>query len=126
MKLVKHGDGLVRRPPTPNAPTVTVVFGGEEGGPDVGLVRVHLSAGAGMRAHRHNGSDVILTSLTGSVRIGKGDEIIDVHVGDSALIGKDEAVSLTNPGRDDAEVLVAAGPADFIKGIRAWPGSDDD
>lgn len=126
MKLVKQGDGLVRRPPVPNAPTVTVIVGGEEGGPDVGLVRVHLPAGAGMPAHRHNGSDVILTPTTGTVRISKGADVVDVNVGDSALIRKDEEVSLTNPGSEDADVIVAAGPADFITGIRSWPAPDED
>lgn len=128
MKLVKQGDGLVRRPPVPNAPTVTVIVGGEEGGPDVGLVRVHVpaGAGAGMPAHRHNGSDVILTPTAGTVRISTGADFIDVNVGDSALIRKHEEVSLTNPGDQDAEIIVAAGPAHFIAGIRSWPTPDED
>ncbi len=125
MELVKQGEGLVRRPPVPNAPTVTVIAGGEEGGPDVGLVRVHLPAGAGMPAHRHNGSDVILTPIAGTVRIAKGADFVDVNVGDSAVIRKDEAVSLTNLGSQDAEVIVAAGPADFITGIRSWPAPEE-
>lgn len=128
MKLVKQGDGLVRRPPVPNAPTVTVIVGGEEGGPDVGLVRVHVpaGAGAGMPAHRHNGSDVILTPTAGTVRISTGADFIDVNVGDSALFRKHEEVSLTNPGDQDAEIIVAAGPAHFIAGIRSWPTPDED
>lgn len=126
MKLVKQGDGLVRRPPVPNAPTVTVIVGGEEGGPDVGLVRVHVPAGAGMPAHRHNGSDVILTPTAGTVRITKGEDFIDVNVGDSALVGKNEEVSLTNPGSQDTEIIVAAGPAHFIAGIRSWPAPGED
>lgn len=124
MKLIQHGEGLVRRPPVPNPPTARVVVGGEAGGPDVGLVRVHMPAGAGMPAHRHNGSDVILTPTAGMVRISHGEDSIDVHVGDSALVGRDEEVSLTNPGSQDAELIVAAGPADFVAGIRAWPGPD--
>lgn len=126
VKLVKQGDGLVRRPPAPNAPTVTVIAGGEDGGPDVGLVRVHVPPGAGMPAHRHNGSDVILTPTAGTVRISKGEDFIDVNVGDSAVVGKDEAVSLMNPGSQDAEIIVAAGPAHFITGIRSWPAPDGD
>lgn len=121
MQLRREADGLVRKPPVPNSPTVTVVFGGEDGGPDVGLVRVLVPAGAGMPAHRHNGSDVILTPIAGFVRITKGQESMDVHVGDSALVDKDEEVSLMNPGEEDAHVIVAAGPADFVTGIRAWP-----
>lgn len=124
MELIKHGEGLVRRPPAPNAPTVTVIAGGQEGGPDVGVVRVHVPAGAGMPAHRHNGSDVVLTPTAGMVRISKGEECIDVQVGDSALVRKDEEVSLANPGSQDAEIIVAAGPANFIAGIRGWPGPD--
>lgn len=121
MELVKHDEGLVRQPPIPNAPTVTVLIGGVEGGPDVGLVRVHVPPGAGMPAHRHQGSDVILTPISGMVRIAKGTESVDVNVGDSVLVGKDEAVALSNPGSEPAEVLVAAGPASFVSGIRNWP-----
>ncbi len=124
MQLRKEAEGLVRKPPAPNGPVVTVFFGGEEGGPDVGLVRVHVPAGAGMPAHRHNGSDVILAPVVGWVRISKGEESIEVHAGDSALIRKDEEVSLTNPGSEPAHVIVAAGPAEFVAGIREWPEPD--
>ena len=74
-----------------------------------------------MAPHKHNGSDVILTPVTGRVRIHKGEESAEVGVGDSVLIGKDEAVSLTNPDDTTAQLIVAAGPADFITAIRAWP-----
>lgn len=120
MDLIKANEGTARQP-APGAPTATAVFGGVEGGPDVGLVRVHVPAGTGMPAHQHGGSDVILTTMTGMVRISAGDESVEVHPGDSVLITKDEAVSLTNPGASAAEVLVAAGPAHFIEAIRAWP-----
>lgn len=121
MELARHTEGLLRKPPSPNSPTVRVVFGGEEDGPGVGLVRVSVPPGAGMGAHRHGGSDVILTAIAGMVRISDGEKSIDVHVGDSALIRRDEAVSLTNPGDHGADVLVAAGPANFVAGIRGWP-----
>ncbi|MDQ2851334.1 MAG: cupin domain-containing protein [Actinomycetota bacterium] len=121
MKLVKHEEALLRQPPGPNAPTVTVFFGGVEGGPDVGLVRVRVPAGGGMSAHRHGGSDVILTPTAGVVRISKGAESVEVHVGDSVLISKEEEVALTNPGNSTAEVIVAAGPANFVAGILRWP-----
>ncbi|MCW2133202.1 hypothetical protein B0G38_002377 [Arthrobacter sp. VKM Ac-2550] len=42
------------------------------------------------------------------------------EVGSSALVLKDEEVSLTNPGEEPAEVIVSAGPADFVVGIRQW------
>ncbi|MDN5723604.1 MAG: cupin domain-containing protein [Corynebacterium sp.] len=124
MQLCKQAEGLVRTPPVPNAPIITVFFGGEQDGPDVGLVRVQVPPGAGMPAHRHNGSDVILAPVVGWVRISKGDESLEVHPGDAALVGKDEQVSLTNPGTETAHVIVAAGPADFVAGIRQWPQPD--
>ncbi|MDN5816475.1 MAG: cupin domain-containing protein [Micrococcaceae bacterium] len=120
MDLIKANEGTARQP-APGAPTATPIFGGVEGGPDVGLVRVKVPAGAGMPAHRHSGSDIILTTITGMVRISIGDESVEVHPGDSVLITKDEAVSLANPGTSAAEVLVAAGPAHFIETVRAWP-----
>jgi len=114
-----------RQPPGENTPTVTVVFGGEEGGPDVGLVRVNVPAGGGMPVHRHGGSDVILTPIAGRVTISDGEASVDVHAGDSALILKDEQVSLTNPGDEPAEIIVSAGPANFVAGIRQWPEPRD-
>lgn len=99
-------------------------FGGEENGPDVGLVRVQVPAGGAMPAHRHKGSDVILAPITGRVRISKGEESIEVNAGDCALVRKDEEVSLINPGNETAQVIVAAGPADFVAGIREWPEAD--
>lgn len=125
MELIKTNEGTTHQP-APGAPTVRVLFGGKEGGPDVGLVRVHVPVGAGMPAHRHSGSDVILTTMTGLVRISKGDDNVEVHPGDSVLITKDEAVALTNPGPSAAEVLVAAGPAHFVETIRAWPEATSD
>ena len=121
MELVKHNEGALRQPPVPNAPTVTVLLGGVEDGPDVGLVKVAVPPGYGMAAHTHGGSDVILTPIAGMVRIVKDSESVDVHVGESVLVGKDEKVALSNPGDTPAEVLVAAGPANFVSGIRGWP-----
>lgn len=114
-------EGLVRTPPVPNGPTVTVLFGGDDAGPDVGLVRVQVPAGAGMPAHTHGGSDVILTAMSGQVRISSDDDSVEAHPGDSVLVRKDEEVALTNPGETAAQLLVAAGPATFVAGIRRWP-----
>lgn len=111
----------MRRPPVPNGPTVTVFFGGEAGGPDVGVVRLEVPPGAGVPAHRHNGSDVILVPIEGYVRISNAEGSIDVRPGDCALVRKDEEVSLVNPGDGTARVIVAAGPANFVAGVRGWP-----
>ena len=110
-----------RRPPGENTPTVTILFGGEEDGPDIGLVRVSVPTGSGMPAHRHGGSDVIITPVAGRVTISDGTASVDVGVGSSALVRKDEEVSLSNPGDEPAELIVSAGPADFVTGIRQWP-----
>jgi len=121
MELCRGSQGLVRKPPAPDGPTVTVVFGGEEGGPDVGLVRVHVPVGGGMPAHSHGGSDVILTTVTGQVRLTADGVSVDVDPGDSILVRKDETVSLTNPGDVPAQVVVAAGPTNFLADIRRLP-----
>lgn len=121
MELRQHGDGLVRKPPVPGGPTVTVLFGGDPGGPDVGVVQVEVPPGAGMPEHRHGGSDVVLVPVAGTVTISKGAESITINAGDAALVRKDEAVSLVNRGPETARVIVAAGPADFVAGIRSWP-----
>ncbi|NYI66443.1 cupin domain-containing protein [Spelaeicoccus albus] len=112
---------MIRQPPAPDSPTVTVYFGDETESPDVGMVRVDVPAGAGMPTHKHSGSDVILTPISGFVRVVKGEESVDVHVGDAVYITRDEAVSLANPGTQPARLIVAAGPANFVAGIRAWP-----
>lgn len=121
MQLRKGVEGLVRKPPRPDNPVTTVFFGGEQDGPDVGLVRVPVPIGTGIRAHRHNGSDVILPPVAGWVRISKGEEVIEVRPGDAALIDKDEQVAVADPGTEGAHVIVAAGPVDFVAGIRRWP-----
>lgn len=87
MELVRYGHGVLPRQSVPNAPTLTVIFRGTEGYPDVGLVRV--PAATGMSSHQHNGSDVILTSTAKVVRTSKSEESAEVHVGDSGLVRKD-------------------------------------
>lgn len=121
MKLVKKADAAVRSPGTSNTPTVSVYVGGPDDPQDVGVVRVSIPAGAGMPPHKHNGSDVIVSPIVGYVVIAKGEESIEVRVGDSALVTRDEEVSLTNPTDEVAEVIVSAGPANFISGILSWP-----
>lgn len=121
MELRTPADRLVRQAPAPNGPTVTVYFGGAGDSSDLGLVTVTVPAGAGMPPHKHGGSDVILVPTAGRVQISKGDQVIEVAVGDVALVEKHEAVSLTNPGTEEAQLIVAAGPADFVAGVRAWP-----
>lgn len=125
MELCTAENGLRRQPPGENTPTVTVVFGGTQDGPHVGLVRVRVPVGASMPPHRHNGSDVIVTPVTGRVRISDAQTSVEVEVGGSVLIRKDEEVSLANSGEEPAEVIVSAGPADFIAGIRQWPEPRD-
>lgn len=120
MELRSKGQGLIRRPPVPNGPTVEILFGGD--GPDVGLLRIEVPPGAGMPEHDHGGSDIVLHTLEGSVVISKGDESIQVDVGDSAFIEKTEKVALRNPDEQrTAVVLVAAGPPVFVSAIRNWP-----
>lgn len=121
MKLIKRSEAPVHSPASPNAPTVTVYVGGPDDPQDVGMVRVSIPAGAGMPPHKHNGSDVIISPVVGHVVITKGEESIEVHVGDAALVTRDEEVSLANPTDEVAEVIVSAGPADFISGILNWP-----
>lgn len=120
MELCRQGEGL-QRSPRQGGPVVTVLFGGDPGGPDVGVVRVDVPPGGGMPEHTHGGSDVVLVPVEGTVVISQGSESITVETGSAALVRKDEAVSLANPGEETAQVIVAAGPADFVAGIRDWP-----
>ncbi|WP_022918011.1 cupin domain-containing protein [Ruania albidiflava] len=124
MKLRTAADAAVRQPPLPDSPVISVFFGDADDPGDLGLLKVAVPAGAGMPPHRHHGSDVILIPVAGFVRIVKGEEQIDVYPGDAAFIDKDEAVSLTNPGSQDAQVFVAAGPASFVRTVLAWAAVD--
>ncbi|MEO6955671.1 MAG: cupin domain-containing protein [Antricoccus sp.] len=121
-QITKH-DAPVHCAHFPDSPAVTVLFG-EDDSADIGMATVHIPAGAGMPPHRHNGSDVILTPISGAVQVTKGDEVIDVRPGDALLILKDETVALANPHEDPAELIVAAGPASFLATIRKWPQVD--
>jgi len=100
---------------------VTVLFGGDEGGPDVGVVTVEVPVGAAMPEHDHGGSDIVLVGLAGGVEITGGGTTVAVGTGDAVLIRKDERVALSNPGSQPARVLVAAAPVDFVAGVRRWP-----
>lgn len=120
MKLITNSDAPIVSADFPNTPSVSVLFG-EESSPDVGMVRVTVPSGVGMPPHRHSGSDVILTLMSGAVRISKDEEVVDVEVGHTLLILKDEVVALDNPHEHPAEVLVAAGPAAFVSTVRGWP-----
>lgn len=123
MKLVTARETARRSPGSDNSPTISVYFGAEGDSPDVGVLRIKIPAhGGGMPPHRHNGSDVVIVPLVGSVVISKDEESIEVKVGDAIQILRDEAVSLSNPGSEVAEVLVAAGPADFVRnGVLQMP-----
>jgi len=121
MELIRAGEGAQRRPPTPNAPTIEVLFGGGDESPDVGVLRLSVPAGAAIPEHDHGGSDVVLLPVAGSVEISDAAGTITVGVGDAALVRKQERVSLRNPASSDAEVIVAAGPPTFVASIRAWP-----
>lgn len=121
MQLMKTRNAPTHCAHFPTSPSVTVLFGANEDSADIGMLRVAVPAGASMPTHRHGGSDVILTPVTGSVRVTKDGEPLEIEVGDTLLILKDEAVALTNPHQATAELLVAAGPAAFISTVRSWP-----
>lgn len=121
MQLTKRGQGTLHSPPAPNAPVVEALFGGIEGGPDLGVAKVKVPAASGMPPHRHGGSDVVIIPLDGPVEITDGTETHRLEIGDAILITKDEEVGLANPGDTPVEVLVTAGPANFVTNIRSWP-----
>lgn len=121
MKRITAAEASQHKSPAPNGPTVSVYFGRPEDPQDVGLVKLSVQPGFGMAEHKHNGSDIILVPLTGHVVIRKGEESMELHPGDAGFVGKDEAVSLSNPGDQAAEVLVAAGPASFIANVLKFP-----
>lgn len=120
MQLMTNHNAPVHSAHFPDSPEVTILFG-EADSVDIGMATVRIPAGAGMPPHRHNGSDVILTPLSGAVQVTKGDQVIDVRPGDALLILKDESVALANPHDDPAELIVAAGPASFLSAIGKWP-----
>lgn len=121
MKRTTAAEAAQHGSPAPNGPTVSVYFGHLEESQGIGLVRLSVEPGCGMAEHRHNGSDIILAPLTGHVVIREGEAPMELHPGDAGFVGKDEAVSLSNPGDRVAEVLVAAGPASFIANILRFP-----
>ncbi|TWP34966.1 cupin domain-containing protein [Leekyejoonella antrihumi] len=124
MELMTRQDAPVHATHGTNSPSIEVLFGGKRDSEEIGLVRLTVPAGVSMPSHRHAGSDVILAAVAGSVRITKGDQIVDLEVGDALLIFKYESVALANPHQQTAEVLVAAGPAAFISTVRRWPKLD--
>lgn len=53
----------------------------------------------------------------------KVEEVAEVGPGDAVLVRKEEAVGLANPGDETAELVVAAGPANFVAAARAMPAA---
>lgn len=124
MKLAQHGMGQRRKPPAPDAPTVEILFGADEGA-NLGVIRVEVPAGAGMPEHGHGGSDVIVMPTTGSIVMSQGDNEVAVNPGDAVLVPKDETVALRNPGNEVVHVLVAASPTNFLENVANWPAVSD-
>ncbi len=124
MHLVRGQDAPVHSTRGCDGPTITVLFGGNRDSDQVGMVRVAMPPNTRMPSHRHGGSDTILAPVSGSVRITKADEVIDLGPGDALLILKYESVTLENPHQQPAEVLVAAGPAGFVSAVRRAPSRD--
>lgn len=120
MEVRTRGDGP-RHQPAPGAPLVEVLFGGEPGGPDLGVIHIEVPVGASMPAHTHGGSDIVLLPLEGAVEITKDGDTVRVGVADAILIHKDEAVALRNAGDQPAQLIVAAAPPAFVAGVRSWP-----
>lgn len=124
MELISNGEGSFHSPPVPNTPIAQVLFGGVEGGPDVGVAKVRVPVGTAMPEHDHSGSDVIVMPIEGSLEITKGGEPTAIGVGDALLIHKHEKVGVRNPNDTDAEFIVAAAPPNFLVGIRGWPAPE--
>lgn len=122
---VRSASQIPFRSPGEARPTVTVLFGGDGDPTDVGLVRVTMPPGVEMPAHKHHGSDVIVSPISGQVQMHQGEDTIDLTVGDSVLVDKEEAVSLTNRSSETAELLVAAGPTNFVATVARWPLARD-
>lgn len=109
MEVRKCGDGPERKPPAPAAPTVTVLFGGEPGGPAVGVVSIEVPLGVAARAHAWRVRRHIVIPIVGTVTMSTANETITIDTGDAALVTKEEWVSLSNPGTNAAHLLVVAG-----------------
>lgn len=125
MKFIKAEDTQQRHPNADTAPYISVYFGGEGDSPDVGFLHIRVPGnGGGMPAHKHNGSDIVITAIKGSVVITREEESHEVTPGTAIQILRDEAVSLSNPNEEDAEIFVAAGPADFVReGVLKMPAA---
>lgn len=122
MKFIKAEDTQQRHPDSDTAPYISVYFGDEGDSPDIGFLHIRVPGNGGMPAHKHNGSDIVITAIKGSVVITKGEESHEVTPGTAIQILRDEAVSLSNPNAEDAEIFVAAGPADFVRdGVLKMP-----
>lgn len=120
MKHAQYRKGPLHRPPAPDAPTVEILFGAEDGA-ELGVIRVEVPPGSGMPEHGHGGSDVIVMPTTGSIIMSQGDTSTVVEPGDAMLVPKDETVALRNPNDVSVQVLVAAAPTTFIANVATWP-----
>lgn len=120
MKFIDGNKLPLRSPNLPNAPRGKALFS-DDTGVAVGLVHLFVAPGLEMPHHVHGGSDVIIYAIKGAVEIATESEKFSVAAGQAILIFADESSSLANRGTEDAELLVAAGPANFAGRVSNWP-----
>jgi mannose-6-phosphate isomerase-like protein (cupin superfamily) len=116
------GTGTVRRSPFPNGPLVEVLLNGDDS--PVGAIHVRLAAGAELPEHDHGPSTVVLIPRSGTaqlVDVAARDRTTDLRPGTVTTIPVGRRVRLRNPGDGDAELLVVVSPAEFARGLTAWP-----
>ncbi len=120
MKFVDSNSLPLRSPNIPDAPRGYPLFSTDTGAA-VGMVRLLVGPGLEMPPHVHGGSDVILYGVKGAVEIATESEKFTVGAGQAVLIHADESAALANRGSEDAELIVAAGPANFADRVSHWP-----
>lgn len=123
---VGDGDGKRVRAIVQGGPTAEVLIGLKDHWP-MGVAHVVLPAGGGMPEHDHSSSATLLIPIEGSVTLvdAEAQGSFDLAPGSVATIPIGHRVSIVNPGKIDAKLMVVFDPPDFTKQLDSWPPDVD-
>jgi quercetin dioxygenase-like cupin family protein len=97
----------------------------EPGGADadqLAVIRVTIPAGASLPPHDHGESEAVLIPLAGELLVSAaGGRVERLQAGGLAVISAHERVSVQNPGREPASMLVCMAPPTFVEALRRQP-----
>ncbi|MET9272964.1 cupin domain-containing protein [Kribbella sp. NPDC003557] len=122
MHITRIGTTPRRRAPLRGGPTMEVLVDGDRSD-NVAMVQVWIPPGGGLPEHDHGPSEIVLVHLSGSIELRQGTMRHRLAPGAVAHIPMGERVSLSNPGKETATMMIVASPPEFVTRLARWPAA---